>query len=806
MGFSGEPEKFFAGLSIAWSGLYWDMFNQGTNAGLSGQTIGAPLFTFARGIDMNRRLHSIRAQEADFTLINEPATLELALTEANGLVDGVEFQATANVNFISAQGGSAAHDVMRIASYDLWQRAEVLDDVWDISGRGRWDKVAQAGAVESALYGWSGAGVTAGRGASGRVTTGDMINLTLDAISYPKTFQRELVEGDSLFTVAAYWGMGGTSPNSDLTGNVADGTFTAGGGNQTGDTLIDGGEFEEEGEGSATFDGDVTKFAVGDDADIQNIWDGGGTLIVWFRPDTALTDSTEAVLIEKGAWRLKLREFSAGSTSFNLVFEHDFSTQAGIWSWALVAGVTGGLGSTGIHGFVLTYDADSTANEPSFYRFGQLYPAVLLTTEQSPIGTRTTDVGSGVTIGNNPGQTEGFPGLIGPVALCSDIPTDVRAEVGRVIDKGHRAPRKIAVGTVEADYWWLGSNSGSGNAQAAVIQAVVSEGPGALLYEDAHGALTFRDNTYLTTNARSLSLQRTFKNDVDAEGPFLTEPPTRLRAELLPVNRAEMFQHDVTAAGGPQEVWVSPDTDIDIPSGGSVTMRVSNTDGSDAVTQGWPIYDIQTPTTGASDYTKSGAGTESFSFDRTSGASVLLTVSATGGSVQITDLRVRASATAGTDRLIFSQTPRPSTFLGLLPTTGVHQQADDAESQALYGVQELDTPPWPVVDGAEGFTSARLDDWVAYWATPRQRWEITTWAGFDERSLHRCLDLDIGDRVRFIDSVTGRDVQGHVFHIAMEIGDRLRDWTFRFGIEQAADIALDGMEPAPAGTVTPVVL
>ena len=137
------------------------------------------------------------------------------------------------------------------------------------------------------------------------------------------------------------------------------------------------------------YDGADDLTTVTDAASIQNVWDGGGTVLFWVNLSSD-GEIDSGHIFDKVTWVL----FGLGEAAglVRLRFLHIFSGDNGSWqtvpnaipinTWVMEA---------------LTYDADATANDPIFYHNGAVSSSNDIT---APTGTRTTDAGSDLTIGN----------------------------------------------------------------------------------------------------------------------------------------------------------------------------------------------------------------------------------------------------------------------------------------------------------------------------------------------------------------------------------------------------------------------
>lgn len=153
-----------------------------------------------------------------------------------------------------------------------------------------------------------------------------------------------------------------------------------------------------------------------DDPSIQNIFDGGGTFMAWIRPTTTGAAGIGRVF-DKARYYLYLHT-PLGGTCY-LKFSHTFSGDNGVWritsrditfnQYTLVA---------------VTYDADTTTNNPTMYINGVAKTVGSGLDEiTAPTGTRTTDVGSDLYVGNRAAGDYAFDGPIDEPAFYSSIPT-----------------------------------------------------------------------------------------------------------------------------------------------------------------------------------------------------------------------------------------------------------------------------------------------------------------------------------------------------------------------------------------------
>jgi len=160
-----------------------------------------------------------------------------------------------------------------------------------------------------------------------------------------------------------------------------------------------------------TFNGTSGNVMVTDDSAIQDVWDGGGTVSAWINPNSD-GESSIGVIVSKetgpaNGWLIDI--INDNGTACNIRFLHNFSGTDGTW-------VTTGRPvtlNTWSH-VVITYDSDAVANNPIIYIDNV---AIALTETSTPGGTRLTDVGTNLYIGNYSDDARTFDGEIDEVAM-----------------------------------------------------------------------------------------------------------------------------------------------------------------------------------------------------------------------------------------------------------------------------------------------------------------------------------------------------------------------------------------------------
>ena len=161
------------------------------------------------------------------------------------------------------------------------------------------------------------------------------------------------------------------------------------------------------------FDGVDDKIVVTDAAEIQHLFDSGGFLLVEVNPVSDGQSSQGRILDKSTGWRLHYISEAAGL--IKLRFAQDFSGTAG--QWTTDSAVCPINTDSNIE---VSYDNSSVANVPIIYLNGI---ALAISADTTPVGTRTTDVGSDLIIGNRADAARTNDGIIGKVMLGNFAPT-----------------------------------------------------------------------------------------------------------------------------------------------------------------------------------------------------------------------------------------------------------------------------------------------------------------------------------------------------------------------------------------------
>lgn len=173
------------------------------------------------------------------------------------------------------------------------------------------------------------------------------------------------------------------------------------------------------------FDGVNDKVTVSDDAAIQDIFDGGGTI----EPRIEAVSDGEgnaARILEKGGgakgWELRVE--SQVGDGMALTFIQRFDNTRGEWQTTAKDIPVGEQRHVAV-----TYDADDVGNNPIFYIEDAqgVMQSVSVTELVTPVGTRLSDVGDDLVIGNRSAGDRTFDGFIDDPRMWSDIrtPTEI---------------------------------------------------------------------------------------------------------------------------------------------------------------------------------------------------------------------------------------------------------------------------------------------------------------------------------------------------------------------------------------------
>lgn len=249
-------------------------------------------------------------------------------------------------------------------------------------------------------------------------------------------------------------------------------------------------------------------------------------------------------------------------------------------------------------------------------------------------------------------------------ALYQDITTDVA--IGYVLDAVgfSSTARRLSTGDMTLLWFWADGQ----DALSLILQLLAAEGVGASIYESGDGKLVFENRNYRSTAARSSLPTATFTG-VD------TEPVIAKGMKYSPnlkniLNVASCTVKTRAIAGSLSVVW-SLGESLTFSAG---QTRVFTARQSSSI----PFTQAVTPVA-ATDYTVSAGAISSVSIDRTSGASVTITITAGGAGATVTGLQLRAK------------------LVDVTNTTAVSNTTDASTSISRYGRRVYPLNIWPEI-------------------------------------------------------------------------------------------------------------
>ncbi|KKM19018.1 hypothetical protein LCGC14_1659880 [marine sediment metagenome] len=154
-----------------------------------------------------------------------------------------------------------------------------------------------------------------------------------------------------------------------------------------------------------SFDGVDDVIACGSDSSIDNIWDSGGTAVVWMKADSD-GEGNLGQMLDKVNWLLRM-----DSADTAALFECSWAGDDGQWSFTINGSV--------FEMIAVTYDSGLTTNDPIIYVNGE---SVTISEDSTPTGAnRTSDAAENLSIGNNAGTTATFDGRLDNIMLFDSI-------------------------------------------------------------------------------------------------------------------------------------------------------------------------------------------------------------------------------------------------------------------------------------------------------------------------------------------------------------------------------------------------
>ncbi|MDE2101842.1 MAG: LamG domain-containing protein [Patescibacteria group bacterium] len=362
------------------------------------------------------------------------------------------------------------------------------------------------------------------------------------------------------------------------------------------------------------------------------------------------------------------------------------------------------------------------AFDPSTVKYLPQWQGVMQDMPQNPsFGQRTVSIAS---LGNQsllkkqPTATANQQGI--STALYQNITSD--QALGYLCDAlGIPARlRNFQTGLTTFLWWWMNNE----DPQQAVQAIINSEGPGARLYEDEWGRLTFENRHNRVLAARSITSQATFS--ATGNFPLFSDAGfsyTKPRENIVNICTVTAVKRSVKAAA---QVWSSTES-FTLQANDSIT-RVA--------TASEPFTGAVTPVAGT-DFTVSAGSIASVTLDRTSGQNVSITYTAGASGCTFSNPQLRAqpvSQDASFDLInsIDTSTSKDTWGAAIYPLE-VRQDIDPSELQDF------------------------CDTVVLWWQNPRARCVIEVDGAADDANLTQVLNRKPSDRVTVVEPQTGVD-------------------------------------------------
>lgn len=290
-------------------------------------------------------------------------------------------------------------------------------------------------------------------------------------------------------------------------------------------------------------------------------------------------------------------------------------------------------------------------------------------------------------------------------------------------------PRDLDLGATIVPFWWAEGT----DALSAINDLIKSEGPPSIAYQAPDGTFVFRDRHHRLLRSQSIEAQATFNQpklmdctttapDANDDTFDFTAPFAYSHGARDVVNSVvfEVSERVEDAALTP--VW-SQEDQVPISIGQAVTVEVSTSD---------PFVDAVVPVQGT-DFQLTGAGTVTVSLSRDSGQSTIITIIATGGSVNISGLQLRAKTIAVRRTIKVSRT--------------------DADSITRHGQRDYpDSAPWANANDADAIAGMILLQYARRRPTVQLR--VTT---SDPAHFLQVITRTVSDRIHITFGEMGLD-------------------------------------------------
>jgi len=331
-----------------------------------------------------------------------------------------------------------------------------------------------------------------------------------------------------------------------------------------------------------------------------------------------------------------------------------------------------------------------------------------------------------------------FAQLIGrkvSTALYQGITTDVA--IGHVLDAASfpAGARSLETGQTTLDWFWADNE----DAFAVLKKLVATEGPGAELIEGIDGTVTFYNRHHKFVTAASTAVQSTIRGvttePVMSDFSYDDGRERAVGSVLIPHN------HRSAAALG--VIWTQGS--VSVGPSQSATFIVRDTSRN-------PFTGLLDPVAGT-DYTVVSGAVSSATFDRLSGGSAMLTITATAAGCSLSGLQARAQLVT-----LDSET---------LMTSSITPTNPDAGSFTVPVIAEI--PHEAAQDLADGYMEWFKDGPAEVTYTLHNR---------SAASETEITARAIADRVRVIETATSIDINVHVEAIQHRYGGQLHSTTY----------------------------
>lgn len=310
--------------------------------------------------------------------------------------------------------------------------------------------------------------------------------------------------------------------------------------------------------------------------------------------------------------------------------------------------------------------------------------------------------------------------------------------------------RDIDSGATVIPYFWAEGD----NAYSAMIDLVNSEGPPAILIVDEFKRVIFRDRHHRLLSQQSITTQATFKN---ADSDNLFSWPLGYDHGWRDIINTLTYSVDVRSTTDIIQIWTSSEAVYTLADGQTILITASASD---------PFFNAIIPED-VTDYTLL-YGTVSVSLSRDSGVSTVISITAVGGSAQLTSLQIRG--------------------ISVPVSYSTRISGENATSIELYGKKTDNTSrPWLTINEA-------IDIIDLIVGTRSERLPILqlTLTGGNDTIFFNQLVRKISDRIRVIDSNSAVDFECYIEQIRHEIGNSTEGrHTTVFGLERVPDVYFD---------------